>query len=70
MSDQLQKEQTPENVTELTDGQLEEAAGGELCTVDAVPSATLRKVDDTEGDLATAQKDERRSEDACFKPPG
>lgn len=45
MSEEINKEQTKaakhEEITELSDDQLDEAAGGELCAIDAVPAATL-----------------------------
>jgi hypothetical protein len=47
------KTQNQQELTELSDKQLEEAAGGELCTVDAVPAATLHPVDRTDEDLIT-----------------
>ena len=45
MSEEMNRKQTKaakhEEITELSDDQLDEAAGGELCTIDAVPAATL-----------------------------
>ena len=55
MSEEMNKEETKaakqEEITELSDDRLDEAAGGELCTVDAVPAATLHPVDRTDEDL-------------------
>lgn len=52
MSEQVNKEQAKgmkqENVTELTDDQLDEVAGGEICATDNVPQATLCSVDLTD----------------------
>ena len=65
MSDQVNKEQTnaatQENITELTDEQLDEAAGGEICTTDNVPAATLHPVDSTDADLATPHSTDEAS---------
>ena len=66
MSDQVNKEQTraakQENITELTDEQLDEASGGEICAIDNVPMATLLHPGDrTDEDLVTPHSTDEAS---------